>query len=383
MKRVLMQMVCVLVVFPFVGCGGSSTTSGSDGDSGGSSTDADATAPTISTLVDNNSTALNITASTDTAQALTTAPTSFTVTFDEDVTNIAQTTAGTTGNITLECVGESSANDDNKQAIKIVAADTTNKIYTITPSAALPQNDTCKLAFKATITDNVDTNLAKANNALTAVTYYFTTPCTTSDTFTNGKTTASSGGCWTEGDNISSVSPTVSESDGTITLGIAAATTVSNGGGYLKTFTSDTTMQVTITAASGLADSTDQGGADSVLLVMANTDESGLVLCLLDPDENGIFVSVTAFTGATPDSEGDRTTTAITTGTSLAQTMVLKLARSGTSFTCSYDDGASGNFTALTAQTKTLNSSYQAGFGVANVSGAAKVSATISDVTFN
>jgi hypothetical protein len=366
-----MRIGCTGLVF-FLSCGGGSSTST---DSTPTAT-ADTTAPTITSVKDNASNTL----SAITTTAIMTTPTSFTIIFSEAMT----TSTVSTTNITLNCVGGDST--DIAQTITIAAATDSDTIsdneFTITPSTALPQKDTCTLAVGAAVTDAA-ANLAKANALAATASYVFTTPCVTSDTFTNGATIVS-GGCWTIGDgNTASdgdvdLTSAVSEANGTLTMSVAATTVTETNliYGFTKTFTSDTTTTVVFDAGEGF-DTGGESGDNVQLFLQTSAGGAPAAVCGLVPSQAGGIIALIS------DAVGGSTTGGTISSTSSFTTAsALKFTKAGTTCTCSHSIGNTGTFIDLTPISCDAGSSFVIGVQMSNATGANPLAVTISKITF-
>lgn len=239
-----------------------------------------------------------------------------------------------------------------------------NTIYTITPTAALPQVSSCVLSLPATITDSSGT-------ALAATSFTYTTGCGTNDDFSNSSTLSS---CWTS--SFGSASPTVSIASNVLNM------TLSTDPGFMpadehKVFgTDNVTATVSIPTFSGVI----AGNYTCGMHIRAGGD-GGM--------QTGIMINI-AYSGGNlvvhtgpMDGSADYLSGSLGTGTSssaLSGTLFLRLTQSGTTLTPSYRVGSSGSFTSLTAVTASLGSSKNVALFV-DSSGSGTVNCQFSNFT--
>jgi len=293
-------------------------------------TTASASTPTASlsgTVLSTGSSGTIATSGTTDISGATTAP--LTLTFSTAMSN-STVTAGTT----FQCPSGTSLSPT------LATAD--NTIYTITPTAALPQISNCVLNLAETIEDS-------NGNALAATSYNYTTGCSTSDDFSNSSTLSS---CWTA----------ANASGATIAIAgdvLNMSTSTTSGFSFVqenKTFANDNvTVTVSIPTFSGINSSNDICG----LWIQDESSQQTGIMALVEPDGGNIVINA-----AYVDGSSDNLSASLGAGSDssvLAGTLFLKIAQSGTSLTVSYRVGSSGAFTDIVTKTVNYGSSKKIG----------------------
>lgn len=240
----------------------------------------------------------------------------------------AMSSSTVTDGMSLQCGGTS-------QTVTNAASSTT--AFTVTPSAALPQQTSCVLNLPATIT-------ASNGAALAATTYTYTTGCGTNDDFSNSSTLSN---CWTAAESSAA---TISIASNVLNMSTSTDPGFSIVQEY-KSFGSDNvTATVSIPTFSGIAASGDNCG------IWLQDGSSGMtgVMAVVSLDGGNIKIN-----NALIDGSSDELSASLGTGTSsaaLSGTLFLRITQSGSTVTVSYRVGSSGAFTDMTSKSVTYSS---------------------------
>lgn len=339
MNRTIIVLGALLVG---MGCGSSSS----------SPTPPTPTAPGISSVT---GTTLSASGATSSATIATTGTTSvsgaassqgaITVTFDTTMDG------STMSNATLACGGT---------AQTITISPTTNTTaYTFTPSPALPQLSSCILTLPATITN-------ASGTALAAITYTYTTGCSTNDDFS----TDSLSTCWSSGN-----SPTATVANNALNLSSTIDTGFLLVGNY-KTFGSeDITVTIAIPTFSGITSTSDSCG---IVIVDGSNEEVGL-LFLLQTQGSNLDAYVNNIAGSDPESHSQLAASG-SSNAALAGTLWYKVTQTGSTFVTSYRIGDSGDFTTASTNSVTLGSTKKVEL-IVKSDGSGTVNCQYSDFT--
>lgn len=241
----------------------------------------------------------------------------------------AMSTSTVTGGMSLECPDGTSQTVTN--------ASTSSTAFTVTPSAALPQQTACVLNLPATIT-------ASNGAALAATTYTYTTGCGTSDDFSNSSTLSN---CWTAAESSAA---TISIASNVLNMSTSTDPGFSMVQEY-KSFGSDNvTTTVSIPTFSGITSSGDNCG---IWLQDGSSAFTG-VMAVVSTDGGDIKINNALINGSS-----DELSASLGTGTSsaaLSGTLFLRITQSGSTVTVSYRLGSSGAFTDMTSKSVTYGS---------------------------
>lgn len=383
MKRTKTYVGIMTMIF-LGACGGSSS----------SATTADAKAPTITSLVAG---AMALVA--DTTTALTSTPTSLTLTFSEAMTPASVTTAG---NITMSCARDATITATAAAVADVDAATATaDDEYTVTFSSTLLEQDTCTLTIGTSVTDAAASIAAKANALAATVAYPFTTGCAVNnvnDSFTVETTMSGDSPCFTVQSTTGTqkVAGAIDTTAGTLRMTFPAGSTTDVDGefnGFSRTFTAENLQfDLVISGITGQGAEGDgsegEGTSDHFALYLTDTltaEPTLSFMCgMITPNsEGGMRFS------ASGSQEGENTQTDIIgTGTSLAtlndgNPIYLRITKVGSSLTCAYRLTSTGDFTAVnnTASSVAFGSAYILVMNLGHTTAADDYSITIDSFT--